>query len=104
MKLYLANKVTAPTKQEEEQNREWFNQTERMLTGLGVDVWNPMSSEHEHPNLSWEEYIVQDLAEMREYCDAIYMGADWQESVGARVERAEAMRLGFEVHYEVKEK
>jgi hypothetical protein len=99
-KLYLANIVTEKTPQQEQKNIEWFSRTKKLLESLGIECWDPMAAEHETPNQTWEQYIVQDLKDMRDHCDRILMGKRWKESLGARVERAEAIRLGFPVYYE----
>ena len=49
--------------------------------------------------LKWEDYMMADLAMLKE-CDAIFMLRDWKDSVGAKIERKFAKKMGLEIYYE----
>lgn len=45
-------------------------------------------------------YLRTDLIEMLAECDAVYMLADWESSVGARLEHSVAAASGMPIYYE----
>ena len=99
MKIYLANNISAPTKLQEAINMEWFDVAEIKLKRMGFEVLNPIM--FEPANWPWERYLAQDLLYMqKEKCTHIYMGTNWRESQGARLEFEWAKLLGLEIIYE----
>lgn len=77
-----------------------FDSREKQLRLIGFDVVNPMKiHDCEDKGKSWEQFMVEDIAELFK-CDAIYMMDNWGQSRGARVEYAIARELGFKVIFE----
>lgn len=73
-----------------------FNLTAHQLRALGYEVVNPAEKQSESEDLSWEEYLKQDLQQMLT-CDTIALLPGWQESKGAHLELHVAHRVGMRV-------
>lgn len=73
-----------------------FHLTARQLRALGYEVVNPAEKQSESEELSWEEYLKQDLQQMLT-CDTIALLPGWQASKGAHLELHVAHRLGMTV-------
>jgi len=99
MRIYIAHKISATTQAELLKNLEWFDAKEIELTTLGHDIYNP--AKFELPNKTWEQYLAEDLYQMQKgKFDAIYLGRDWRDSKGARLEFEWAKQLGLQVIFE----
>ena len=48
---------------------------------------------------AWEEHLAADIVTLIR-CHAVYMMSDWQQSHGARLEHALAIRCGIHIIYE----
>lgn len=106
MKVYISGKIGEEVLSDA--TREKFAKAERELRGWDFDTFNPTTSGlgHQAEELAkqngtdfYTEIMKLDLKELR-WCDAIYMLKDWGDSPGAKVEKAEAERLGMAVWYE----
>lgn len=106
MKVYISGKIGEDVLSDA--TREKFARAERELRGWNFDVFNPTTSGlgHRAEELArqngtdfYTEIMKLDLEELR-WCNAIYMLRDWEDSPGAKVEKAEAERLGLAVWFE----
>lgn len=96
MKMYIAGKISdLPI----EEARSLFEQAEFDLRAVGHEVVNPLKLPHVE-NTTWEEAMALDISNLIE-CDAIFMLTNWEDSLGARLERLLAMRLEKEVFYQL---
>lgn len=73
-----------------------FHLTAHQLRALGYEVVNPAEKQSESEDLSWEEYLKQDLQQMLT-CDTIALLPGWQDSKGAHLELHVAHRVGMTV-------
>ncbi|MDN3561674.1 DUF4406 domain-containing protein [Vreelandella neptunia] len=73
-----------------------FHLTAHQLRALGYEVVNPAEKQSESEDLSWEEYLKQDLQQMLT-CDTIALLPGWQASKGAHLELHVAHRVGMTV-------
>lgn len=81
---------------------ERFAKAEEAIKSNGDFAVNPAAVNDRLPNCtSYNCYIDMSLAMLR-HCDAIYMMHGWQNSRGARLEKAYAEALDIPVLYEEK--
>ncbi|MDR5887525.1 DUF4406 domain-containing protein [Vreelandella janggokensis] len=73
-----------------------FHLTAHQLRALGYEVVNPAEKQSETEELSWEEYLRQDLRQMLT-CDTIALLPGWQASKGAHLELHVAHRVGMQI-------
>lgn len=94
-KCYISGKISGL---DIEEVRIKFNAAK---TRLDTRVFEPVSPfDNGLPaGLKWEDYMMADLAMLKE-CDAILMLKDWKDSVGAKIERKFAKKMGLEIYYE----
>lgn len=106
MKVYISGKIGEEVLSETTRNK--FAKAEMLLRDCGFDVFNPTTSGlgHRAEELAMEngtdfytEIMKLDLEVLRG-CDVIYLLLDWEDSPGAKVEKAEAERLGLSIWYE----
>ena len=97
--VYLSGKMTGLDKSEYEKN---FNRAEDFYTSCGFLVINPCDIakevEKENPKASYEDYMKADLKALSG-CTHIAMLDGWENSNGAKREKAEAERLGIEIMF-----
>ena len=66
----------------------------------GFDVVNPVKIGEEilkqNPSATWNDFMQEDLKALRT-CTHIVLLEGWEESKGAKVEKAEAEKLGLEI-------
>lgn len=73
-----------------------FHAAAAQLRAIGYDVVNPAEKQSESEDLSWEEYLRQDLRQMLT-CDTIALLPGWEASKGAHLELHVAHRVGMTV-------
>jgi hypothetical protein len=76
-----------------------FERAEQQVVNLRMVPVNPMKLVPYKPELSWEDYMKEDIAALLK-CDSIFMLTNWGQSKGARVEHAIAKELGLKVIYQ----
>ena len=108
-KIYLSGPMTGI----EDYNRSEFDGAELGLLGAGADeVYDPAEHIDEYAQLSHEQCMALSLreliaerawvAEIEPYYDLLVSLPGWQDSAGARLERAVAIAIGMEV-YDIEE-
>jgi hypothetical protein len=95
-KVYISGKISGLEFADAYSNFEFAEKYINLLTNH-VAV-NPMKIEHVH-DLSWESYMVEDIRALFS-CDAIYLLSNWEESKGARIEKAIAKEMDIEIIYQ----
>ena len=117
MRIYCSGPITNMPNH----NRAAFDAAEKRLTAQGHFVINPHrisepfgtaveiakafqshyyeESRHPFAEAIYESIMSADLAAVRS-CDAIYLLREWENSRGAKKERAEAIKCGLEVRQE----
>lgn len=99
MRIYLSGKITG---REKEDYTRQFARAERFYKTSGFDVVNPVTIGEvilkNNPNAKWEDFMAEDLKALRT-CTHIAMLEGWEESKGAKTEKAEAEKLGLEIMY-----
>ena len=97
--VYLSGKMTGL---EESEYKENFRKAEMFYRACGYEVVNPCNISEivlkRKPNATYEDFMREDLRALRS-CTHIAMLEGWENSPGARREKAEAERLGLEVMY-----
>ncbi|WP_447896011.1 DUF4406 domain-containing protein [Vreelandella sp. GE22] len=73
-----------------------FNFLALKLRTLGFEVVNPAEKQSELGELTWEEYLREDLRDMLT-CDTIALLPGWENSRGAQLELHVAHRVGLTV-------
>ena len=97
--IYLSGKISASTREEEQENLEVFNRKAKELRDKGLEVFNPAELE-EATERSWEFYLARDLRWIFESKPKMYMLKKWETSRGARLEFELAKLLSLEIEYE----
>jgi len=69
---------------------------QRLSSAPWAEVVNPAEKQRETEDLSWEEYLRQDLQQMLT-CDTIALLPGWEASKGAHLELHVAHRVGMNV-------
>ena len=97
MRIYLSGKITGLDK--EVYSRQFARAESFYKTG-GFDVVNPVKIGEEvlkiNPKAEWEDFMQEDLKALRT-CTHIVLLEGWEESKGAKIEKAEAEKLGLEI-------
>lgn len=93
-KVYISGRITGLDGYE-----QIFAEAEKDLQARGAITWNPAVLSL-NPGFNWEDYMRVCLPAI-DFCDAIYMLENWQESRGARQEHEYALLAGKRVYYEV---
>lgn len=101
MKIYISGKITGLSL---EDAFDFFELAEAHLLNKGHDPINPIKANgidgtEKAVTASWRDYMMADIALLFD-CDAIYMLKNWQDSKGAKIERAIAEHLGLQIHYQ----
>ena len=99
MKIYLSGKITGLDK---EVYTRQFERAETFYKTSGFDVINPVKIGEEilkqNPSATWEDFMQKDLEALKT-CTHIVLLEGWEESKGAKMEKAEAEKLGLEIMY-----
>ena len=97
MRIYLSGKITGLDK--EVYSRQ-FERAENFYKTSGFDVVNPVKIGEEvlkiNPKAEWQDFMVRDLEALRT-CTHIALLEGWEESKGAKMEKAEAEKMGLEI-------
>lgn len=97
MRIYLSGKITG---REKEDYTMQFAKAESFYKTGGFDVVNPVTIGEvilkNNPKAKWEDFMAEDLKALRT-CTHIVLLEGWEESKGAKVEKAEAEKLGLEI-------
>lgn len=96
MKIYISGPITGIPY---EQAYAAFERAENIFRDRGFDPVNPMKTVLEQADLTWADYMKQDIPLLLE-CEAIFMLDGWMRSKGATLERQIAAALGMRVIYE----
>ena len=99
MRIYLSGKITG---REKEDYTKQFARAESFYKTGGFDVVNPVSIGEvilkNNPKAKWEDFMKEDLKALRT-CTHIALLEGWEESKGAKMEKAEAEKMGLEIMY-----
>lgn len=97
MRIYLSGKITGLDKEE---YTKQFAKAEAFYKAGGFDVVNPVTIGEailkNNPKAKWEDFMQEDLKALRT-CTHIVLLEGWEESKGAKMEKAEAEKLGLEI-------
>ena len=97
MRIYLSGKITG---REKEDYTRQFARAESFYKTSGFDVVNPVKIGEEvlkiNPKAEWQDFMIRDLEALRT-CTHIALLEGWEESKGAKMEKAEAEKLGLEI-------
>lgn len=97
MKIYISGAITGLRLAEAKNN---FESKELYLIQSGYEPINPMKIGLEEGGAyTWEEYMCADIPYLLD-ADAIFMLENWQQSKGARIERAIMEILGRPIYYQ----
>jgi hypothetical protein len=99
MKIYLSGKITGLDK---EVYTRQFERAETFYRTSGFDVINPVKIGEEvlkiNPKAEWQDFMIRDLEALKT-CTHIALLEGWEESKGAKMEKAEAEKMGLEIMY-----
>lgn len=90
-KVYISGKISGI----EDEAKILFDNAENHLIGLGYEVVNPMTIEHNH-DLSWNSYMKTDIKALMD-CTHIYLLPNYIDSKGAIIEKQLAENVGINV-------
>ena len=97
MRIYISGKITGL---EKEVYTKQFARAEAFYKTSGFDVINPVKIGEEilkkNPSATWEDFMKEDLKAIQT-CTHIVLLEGWEESKGAKIEKAEAEKLGLEI-------
>lgn len=97
MRIYLSGKITG---REKEDYTRQFARAESFYKTGGFDVVNPVKIGEEvlkiNPKAEWQDFMIRDLEALRT-CTHIALLEGWEESKGAKMEKAEAEKMGLEI-------
>lgn len=87
--------ISGPMRGYPEHNYPAFDEAAEKLRARGYAVVNPAENFDGRRDLEPSTYLREDLRQMAEGCNAIYLLAGWQNSTGARLEYQVARDLDF---------
>lgn len=99
MRIYLSGKITG---REKEDYTRQFARAESFYKSGGFDVVNPVKISEvilkQNPDAKWEDFMKKDLEALKT-CTHIALLEGWEQSKGAKIEKAEAEKSGIEIMY-----
>ena len=99
IRIYLSGKITGREKADYTMQ---FARAEQFYKTSGFEVINPVKIGEAllslNPKAEYEDFMIRDL-EALSTCTHIAMLEGWEDSKGARREKAEAEKLGLEIMY-----
>ncbi|MGE0294919.1 MAG: DUF4406 domain-containing protein [Hyphomonadaceae bacterium] len=96
MKIYISGKISGL---DYDDAFDSFSEAEDWVLIHGHEAVNPMKKVSEQQGFTWEQYMLEDIAILFA-CDGIFMLRNWQDSKGARIERAICEVLGKAIFYQ----
>jgi hypothetical protein len=96
-KVYISGKISGLEFADAYSNFEFAEKYINLLNNHAAV--NPMKIDHVHDQ-TWESFMVEDIRALFS-CDAIYLLSNWEESKGARIEKAIAKEMGIEIIYQL---
>ena len=97
--IYLSGKMTGLAESEYKEN---FRNAELFYRACGYEVVNPCNLSDivlkRKPDATYEDFMAEDLRALRS-CTHIALLEGWENSPGAKREKAEAERLGFAIMF-----
>lgn len=91
--------LSGPMRDREDFNYPAFDAAARRLRAIGVNVINPAESFGGRTDLPIETYLRFDIAAILTTADSVQMLEGWEDSPGARLEKAVAEAIGLPVAY-----
>jgi hypothetical protein len=95
VRLYISGGISGY----EDKNRPLFTAATLHYRTLGHAVFNPLEKPDEDDNLSYREYMIEDITWLVRNADAIVMLPKWEYSRGATAEHALAIALKLSIYY-----
>lgn len=99
IKVYLSGAISGRDKADYEIQ---FARAEQFYKGCGFEVVNPVKIGeallHINQEATYEDFMKEDLKVLKN-CTHIALLEGWEESKGAKKEKAEAEKLGLEIMY-----
>ena len=99
MRIYLSGKITGRDKAD---YTSQFARAEQFYKSGGFDVVNPVKIGEEilkaNPKATYSDIMAADLKALSQ-CTHIALLEGWEESKGAKMEKAEAEEMGLEIMY-----
>ena len=95
MKVYISGAISDDNEIIEQENIQFFAREESRLSSRFKEIHNPAAFVED--GWTWEEYLARDLAWIAMNKPALYMLKGWESSLGARLERHFAEKLGLTV-------
>ncbi len=95
LKIYISGKISGLDYQEA---LKLFAEASRRISLAGCEAVNPMDMIPTQVGKTWEQYMCEDIALIFE-CDGVYLLNNWQESRGARIEKAICEILDKRIFY-----
>lgn len=97
--VYISGRISGLS---EEEYISKFKRAEKFLYSVGYMVYNPVEAnviQQIYKEYGYKACLAKCVAMLR-FCDCIYMLKDWEDSPGAKAEKAFAEACGIEVLYE----
>ena len=95
IRVYIAGKITG-----DDNFLEKFAETEKALSELGYEVFNPAKLNLIMPTSATHEEYMNMCYAMLEMSDEVYFLNDWQKSVGATMEHSYCIRHCKDRYYQ----
>ena len=97
--VYLSGKMTGLA---ESEYKEKFRNAEMFYRACGYEVINPCNLSEivlkRKPNATYEDFMAEDLRALRSGTHIAFL-ENWENSPGAKREKAEAKRLGLAIMF-----
>ena len=101
--VYVAGRYRAPTVWERDCNIHAARKIGALVVGAGAYPVIPQSNTSHFDGLADDPFWLDGTLQLMRRCDAVIMCPGWEASQGATGERAEALRLGLPVLYDIGE-
>lgn len=101
--VYIAGKYRGETPVEVQKNIKHADSFGMSVCAVGAMPLVPHKNTEHYEGLQNDQWFLEGTMELLRRCDAILLIPGWENSVGARGEKAEAERLGLPVFYRIHE-